>query len=530
MLCPFCKKEIPDNTQYCPYCGLTVLKEADESGSSKNYWQSVEKEAAKETEKRIEEENKATAEKRRKKRTAIVCLIGAGIAVVAMCYFIIIMPEQQYQKAVQLYENGKYQEASDIFESLGNHKDSSEMISLCNESIQQEHYQNAVELYESGQYEEALSAFEELDDFSDSTNYKNKCQAELLQEIKPVYEWRFDNDLSETNGTESTVYGNTELIDLGNTCAATFDGDGDYISCGTGINMGDAFTFNAVIRCRDIYKDYSAFFAKYETNSEGPYAFSINQGYVNCWITDADGYYIELESETKLENNRWYCVSIVRDGDTISMYIDGELEKQDTIATVMQNSDTVTIGRQALMFDPEDQLQFTGYIDSIAIYDCVLDANQISMLSDTSLNGDLSDSNAIVEIPPYALSWNGHYYACYNNCSSWEEAEKYCESIGGHLAVITSSDENNAVFNYLLSCGFENGYIGFSDNVEEGTWYWVNGETSGYTNWHSGEPNAESSNEDYAMFYYKFDDGTWNDGNFGNGTANDDAVFICEWD
>ena len=30
--------------------------------------------------------------------------------------------------------------------------------------------------------------------------------------------------------------------------------------------------------------------------------------------------------------------------------------------------------------------------------------------------------------------------------------------------------------------------------------------------------------------YYKFADGTWNDGDFGNETVNDHAVFICEWD
>ena len=53
---------------------------------------------------------------------------------------------------------------------------------------------------------------------------------------------------------------------------------------------------------------------------------------------------------------------------------------------VIQNSDEVTIGRQALMFEPEDQLQFTGYIASIAIYDSAFDADQIAALSDKSLD------------------------------------------------------------------------------------------------------------------------------------------------
>lgn len=85
------------------------------------------------------------------------------------------------------------------------------------------------------------------------------------------------------------MHGDTIVIDLSGVYAPSFDGDGDYISCGNNLNISNDYTINKVIRCQDIYKDYSAFFAKYETNGEGPYAFSINQEYVNCWVTDVDG-------------------------------------------------------------------------------------------------------------------------------------------------------------------------------------------------------------------------------------------------
>lgn len=530
MICPFCKHEIPDNTKFCPNCGQTVVQQSEQNGTSASYWRTVESEAVRDNEIRRDAENKAIDERRKKRHMMIGCLVGVGIVALLICYFTIIRPEQRYQSATELFESGQYNEAMEIFGDLGSYKDSSEQVEVCADAIRQEQYQEAVMLYDGGQFDEALTLFEELSDFSDSKEYIVNCQTRIMQEIAPAYEWSFDENLSESNGTESTAYGDTTIMDLGGVSVATFDGDGDYIFCGNGLNMTDDYTFNTVIRCQDIYKDYSAFFAKYETNGEGPYAFSINQGYVNCWVTDADGYHIEIESETKLENNRWYCISIVRSGETISLYINGKFEGQDSVSRVMQNTDAVTIGRQALMFEPEDQLQFTGYIKSIEIYDYAFTAEQIEMLSNISLSSEVSDSAVVVDVPSNAFNWSDHYYACFNNCSSWEEAESYCESRGGHLATITSSDENDAVFGYLLSCGYESGYFGYTDNIDEGSWYWVNGETSGYTNWHSGEPNAESSNEDYAMFYYKFDDGTWNDGNFGNGTANDDAIFICEWD
>lgn len=142
----------------------------------------------------------------------------------------------------------------------------------------------------------------------------------------------------------------------------------------------------------------------------------------------------------------------------------------------------------------------------------------------------VSATNSL-NIPTDAYYYNGHYYMVYDYvCNSWESAKTYCENKGGYLATITSQSENDAVYSYVTSLGYENAYFGFSDSNVEGKWEWVTGEEVNYTNWHSGEPNAETSTEDYAMFYWKFSDGTWNDGNFGNGTVLDDMVFICEWD
>lgn len=49
------------------------------------------------------------------------------------------------------------------------------------------------------------------------------------------------------------------------------------------------------------------------------------------------------------------------------------------------------------------------------------------------------------------------------------------------------------------------------------------------TNFNPGEPNAQNVNEDYAMFYTRFTDGTWNDGNFGGSPAGGGVAYICQW-
>ena len=154
-------------------------------------------------------------------------------------------------------------------------------------------------------------------------------------------------------------------------------------------------------------------------------------------------------------------------------------------------------------------------------------------VSDSAVPHGLYDD---IDVPDNAVEFNGHYYYIYDfsglspdESNTWENAHGYCEGVNGYLATITSQEENDFLFSYMKQEGYSSAYFGFSDSTNEGTWTWCNGEQSSYRNWHNNEPNGENSNEDYALFYYKYSDGTWNDGDFGNRTANSGTVFICEW-
>ena len=136
------------------------------------------------------------------------------------------------------------------------------------------------------------------------------------------------------------------------------------------------------------------------------------------------------------------------------------------------------------------------------------------------------------KVPEGAGEYNGHYYYAYNldSVTNWEDAKQYCEQMGGYLATVTSREEDEFLYSYLQNkFHYENAYFGFTDKAEEGKWKWSNGEESSYTNWHEGEPNAENPEEDFVMYYYKYSDGSWNDGDFDAGTVNGGTVFICEW-
>ena len=123
--------------------------------------------------------------------------------------------------------------------------------------------------------------------------------------------------------------------------------------------------------------------------------------------------------------------------------------------------------------------------------------------------------------------FNGHYYKVYNGQSSWEDAAAFCQSVGGHLATITSEGENTFLYDYLVSLGLSGAYFGLSDVNIECEWVWCTGEEVMFTNWDSGEPNNEGQNEHYGLFDFSHNDGKWNDGSYRSGTNTN---FICEWD
>ena len=168
---------------------------------------------------------------------------------------------------------------------------------------------------------------------------------------------------------------------------------------------------------------------------------------------------------------------------------------------------------------------YNGQISVMLEYYDIL--NNLFVIEDENM-----ETTDLGNVPQDATEFNGHLYYVYNldTVSTWNEAKQYCENQGGYLATITSPEENEFVYSYLKNnFGYESAYFGFTDQDEEGIWVWDNGEVSSYTNWHSGEPNGENPNEDFAMFYYKYSDGTWNDGDFGKRTVNSGVVFICEW-
>lgn len=112
---------------------------------------------------------------------------------------------------------------------------------------------------------------------------------------------------------------------------------------------------------------------------------------------------------------------------------------------------------------------------------------------------------------PAAENWlqstvNGHWYAATQFSFSWDKAEVYAQSFGGHLATIRNAAENSWVQGILAPAA--ESWIGYNDVAVEGAWQWASGDPATFTNWAAGEPN-NAGNEDNATFLPG--SGEWND-------------------
>ena len=130
--CPKCKREnVSDNAESCPSCGYGV---------------------------------KAQLDKERKKRN-IITIMTASLIIILVSFFMIInlvvIPARDYTTALQMLENGDFQEAIVIFEELGDYKDAFAKIKTCQFEIVKQQVDNGENLTEALQYLNEINLSEE---------------------------------------------------------------------------------------------------------------------------------------------------------------------------------------------------------------------------------------------------------------------------------------------------------------------------------------------------------------------------------
>lgn len=108
------------------------------------------------------EEKERKAKERKNKRLTVAFVLVVLIACVVGWFVVTrVIPNNKYQRAVALRENGQYDEAIAVFAELGDYSDAAQQLS-------ETRYQQATNLRAFGKYDEAIALFAELGNYYDA--------------------------------------------------------------------------------------------------------------------------------------------------------------------------------------------------------------------------------------------------------------------------------------------------------------------------------------------------------------------------
>lgn len=162
--------------------------------------------------------------------------------------------------------------------------------------------------------------------------------------------------------------------------AFLFDGIDDYIDI---MSSGDLsfgnndFTLLGWIKPRFLKRSW--LYSDLGNSLKSNVGLGLSENMVHCICKDEEGGFLEVSSNTVLQADRWYYVSLVKRGNFLKMYVDGALENV-ALNPQLGNIDlsgglSPNIGRHQLSGE-----YFSGQIEDFQIYKRALSLSEISSL------------------------------------------------------------------------------------------------------------------------------------------------------
>ncbi len=146
---------------------------------------------------------------------------GILLFAIISCVCLTSCSSSNYKQAEELYSNGDYSAALDIYTSLNDYEDSQEKIQSCK-------YHIANDFFDNAQYDDALPLYKELGEYEDCAQKLSTCEREIgmtdnadyafLADIEESVKFRMN---AATDSSLDTLV-NTELVYLDKYEDATF--------------------------------------------------------------------------------------------------------------------------------------------------------------------------------------------------------------------------------------------------------------------------------------------------------------------
>ncbi|CAI5648894.1 unnamed protein product [Oreochromis niloticus] len=106
--------------------------------------------------------------------------------------------------------------------------------------------------------------------------------------------------------------------------------------------------------------------------------------------------------------------------------------------------------------------------------------------------------------PPGWTWFGGRCFIFKSSMKNWPDAERSCETLGGHLASFHSTAEYTFIreLTHTAAGLYETAWVGGNDRETKCWWMWSDGSQFDFPNWAKGEPNDAGGREDCMMINY----------------------------
>lgn len=172
------------------------------------------------------------------------------------------------------------------------------------------------------------------------------------------------------------------LLAQGGDASILLDGGDDWINCGTdSLDITSALTIEVWLKASsDQSNSYARILDKYDFFAQTGFNMVVEAPtsgggiMLDFWATD--GSKNSVLGNTIVDDDRWHHVALTFDGDTVKIYIDGNLDEVASVGqkTIRQSLNNLGIGNN---FDGNTWFPYRGQIEEMRLWNIVRDVDQI---------------------------------------------------------------------------------------------------------------------------------------------------------
>lgn len=211
-----------------------------------------------------------------------------------------------------------------------------------------------------------------------------KTSTQSLSFTGALSAWLGDGNGDDAVGTnDGTMHGVTYYADR----AFSFSGTtNSYATFGSTVGNFATSNFTVILRLRTYSSRLEDVFSKRDACVHGSFVtLRINAGKL-LFVLDEDTSgtnYNSLESNTVINDGAWHEIALVRNGTTVSIYVDGALDKsQSTLGiTYVWNNADFMMAQSPCTGLPAGSSGFTGLMNDFVVYYKALSATELQLSS-----------------------------------------------------------------------------------------------------------------------------------------------------